>query len=530
MKIFKSKWFYVTVVLLLVVFYGYNKYSKSNQQIVYDTVKVARGDLAQTVDATGKIESSNNVALRFQTSGQIAAIRVAEGRNVRTGEILANLRLAELDASVAQASANLNKQLAGQTPEYLAQLQAALDKAKYDLTQIQGTLPGAENSKLVQNAYDDLYIALQTFQINLASSLTAADNVLGVDNTLANDSFETYLSVQSPTVLNTAKNKYTQAKIAKDSFDSLINIISQSSPHSEIDAVVKAAEGAMNTMKDNLFYTVLALDNTQPVGTLTQSALDTLKTDIQTARTNLASKYSILIDDVHAVDTARNNYSSYQALVDKAQAAYDDAKNPPREVDVASYRAALSVAIASRDKAILKAPIDGIVTKIDKKIGEVISSADDVMQILSPHYEIKVDIPETDVAKIKVDDKAQITLDSFGEDTKFTGKIANIELGSTEIQDVVYYKVKIILDDTDKPIKPGMTANVVIQTQTIPNTLYIPYRAVRSNGIKKVQVLENGAVKDMEIKLGLRADDGKVEVVSGLSEGQEVIIGTKTGK
>lgn len=526
---FKSKKFYIILAIVVIgLLVGYNKYSKSKQPISYDTVKVMRGDLVQTVDATGKIESSNNVALRFQTGGQIAALRAKEGQQVRVGESLANLRLSELDAAVAQASANLNKQLAGQTPEYLAQLKAALDKAKYDLNQVQGDVPGADNSKLVQNAYDNLYLSLEALQINLASSLTASDNVLGVDNTLANDSFEVYLSVQSPTVLNTAKSKYLMAKNVKTEFDVAINAISKSSSHASIDAVVKVSEKAVNTMKECLFYTASALDNTQPIGSLTQATLDTLKTDIQTARTNLSTKYSSVVSDMHSTDTAYNSYASYQSLVDKAQAAYDDAKNPPRDVDVASYRAALAAAVASREKAVLKAPIEGVITKIDKKLGEVVTPTDDIMQILSPHYEIKVDVPETDVAKIKIGDPAQITLDAFGEDIKFAGKIDNIELGSTEIQDVVYYKVKIILADTDKPIKPGMTANLVIKTKTVAGALYIPFRSVRNNGGKKVQILENGVAKDVEVTLGLRADDGKVEVLTGLKEGDEVIIGTKT--
>lgn len=527
-NIFKKKSFYIILAVIVVAgFFGYRQYQKKNVPPVYDTVKVARGDLAQTVDATGKIESAQDLALRFETAGIIQNLYVKEGQPVKAGQTLANLRAADLNAAVEQASANLNKQLAGQTPEYLAQLGAALDKAKYDLTQIQGENPGAENSKLVQNAYDDLYIALQSFQINLASALTAADNVLGVDNTLANDSFEAYLSVQDPTLLNTAKNKYTQAKIAKNNFDTAINSIAQSSSHSVIDKVTSDAAGAMNAMKDSLFYTVAALNNTPPIGSLTQSSLDTLKTDIQTARTNLAAKYAVVITDVHAVDTARNDYASYQTVVDKAQAALNDAKNPPREVDVASYRAALAQAVANRDKAVIRSPINGVVTKIIKKIGENITAADTILNVLSPNYQIKVDIPETDVSKIKIGDAAEITLDAFGSDVKFTGKITQVELASTEIQDVVYYKVTVSLDKTDKEVKPGMTANVIVKGATRQNALYIPFRSLRTNNGKYVKVLENGKEKDAEVKIGLKADDGKVEILEGLQEGQDVILSIK---
>ena len=56
--------------------------------------------------------------------------------------------------------------------------------------------------------------------------------------------------------------------------------------------------------------------------------------------------------------------------------------------------------------------------------------------------------------------------------------------------------------------------------------MYIPQRAVRTNdeGKRYVRVLENAAEKEVNIVLGLRGDDGLVEVVSGVEEGWEVIV------
>jgi HlyD family secretion protein len=528
MNIFKKKSFYF---LLLVVFaggyFGYNSYRKSKLPPVYDTLKVERGSLVQTVDATGKIESAQDLSLKFEIPGILSVLKVKEGNKVKTGALLATLRLAELNAAVSQAQANLNKQLAGSTYDYIAQLKASLDKAKNDLMQAQGDGDGVENSKLVQNAYDDLVANLQSVQIVLASSLTAADNILGIDNTFANDSFETSLSLNDFNILLQAKTKYGNTKEVKNIFDQAVNGITKNSAHEKIDQVTKQAETAMLTMKDCLFYISSVLDNTPPVGALSQSSLDTMKTNLQTTRTTLSTKFSAITDDVHDIATARNNYFSYKALVDKAQAALNDAQNPPREVDVASYRAALQQALANRDKAIINAPIDGIITEINNKVGEAVNSTDSVIKLLSPHYEINVDVSETDIAKIELNDSVIITLDAFGDETKFSGKVFNIDPAATIIQDVVYYKVKISLDDTDKAIKPGMTANVIIKTDSRDNILIIPSRAIRTNGEKQVRILENGQEKLVPIKLGMKGDEGKVEVLDGLQEGQEIILGIK---
>lgn len=531
MNVFKKKSFYFLLVLIAAgSYFGYNAYRKSKLPPVYDTLKVERGTLIQSVDATGQIESAQDLSLKFEIPGIISLVRVKEGDKVKAGQLLGNLRLTELNAAVAQAQANLNKQLAGSTPEYVAQLKATLEKTKNDLMQAKGNGDSVENSKLVQNAYDNLVVSLQSVQIVLSTSLTSADNILGVDNTLANDNFETYLSILDTTNLNVAKTKYLIAEQVKTGFDLVANSITKNSSHTEIDNATQKAEEAMVAMKDCLFYVSSVLDKTPPVGTLTQASLDIMKTNIQTARTTLATKYATIVDHTHTIATARNTYFSYQTLVDKAQAALNDAQNQPREVDVATYRVALDQAIVNRNKASIMAPIDGIITQVNNKVGESVSSNDVVFKLLSPHYEIKVDVSETDIAKVKLSDSVIITLDAFGDDIKFSGKVFNIDPGSTVIQDVVYYKVKISLDDSDKSVKPGMTANVIIKTAQRENALIIPSRSVRTDGGKFVNILENNQEQKKEVKLGIKGNDGKVEVLEGLMEGQLIILGIKETK
>jgi len=523
----KKKWI-AFVILILLAGYGYHRHKVNSGIVQYDTAKVESGDLVQAVDATGQIRSANDLSLRFEIPGVLSAVNVKEGNSVKAGQVLATLRLSELNAAVAQAQANLNKQLAGATPEYLAQLQASLDKAKNDLNQAQGAGSGVENSKFVQNAYDDLLTNLLSNQISLTQALTAADNVLGVDNSLANNNFVNYLSTTDSSYLKNAKQKYLEAKAAKKEFDTVANFLSLSSDHASIDEAVKKGESALLAAKDCLFYVAGVLDNTFPNYSLPQSQLDGMRVSIQSARTDVTQKYSSLVNAVHAVDNGRNNYASLVALLNKAQAAYDDAKNPPREVDVAYYRAALSAALANRDKAIIVAPIDGVVTKISHKAGESVSSAEEAIRLLSPHYEIEVDVSETDITKLKVGNNVSVTLDAFGEEVKFSGKVFNIDPGATVVQDVVYYKVKISLDDTDKSIKPDMTANVSIETDRKENTLFIPSRSViTENGVKKVKILENNQPVDKEVTLGIKGNDGKIEILSGLTAGQDVILGVK---
>lgn len=218
----------------------------------------------------------------------------------------------------------------------------------------------------------------------------------------------------------------------------------------------------------------------------------------------------------------------------QAKANYEGKIVPTREVDLAPYRAAVAIAAANRERAILRAPVDGVVGKIGKKKGELVTSADTVVQIVSTHFEIRVDVPETDIAKIVNSTRrdASFTLDAFGEENKFTGTITTINQDSTEIQDVVYYQVTIAVNDEkiDTSLQSGMTANVEIITDTRENVLFVPQRVLRTNenSEKFVRVLnEDKTEREAVVTIGLRADDGKVEILEGLKDGETVIISTK---
>jgi multidrug efflux pump subunit AcrA (membrane-fusion protein) len=170
--------------------------------------------------------------------------------------------------------------------------------------------------------------------------------------------------------------------------------------------------------------------------------------------------------------------------------------------------------------------------KVGKKTGELISGGDVMINLLSPHYEVNVDISEIDVRKISVGDEVAITLDAFGTDAKFTGNVMSIDPGPTVIQDVVYYKVRINISDTELPIKPGMTANISVATDLRTSVLYVPSRAVKFNAEegRYVMVLEQGVEKEYPVKVGLKANEGKLEIIEGLREGQVVILSKQEKK
>src|SRR3989339_493061 len=146
MSIFKLKKFYIILAVVLVggsVVYG--KIKKAKKPVEYETVKAERGELTQTVEATGKVESQSDLSLRFEVPGVVERVNVIAGAKVRAGQVLASLKLSELNAAVAQAQANLDQKIAGGTQSEKDYYKAVLDQAAADL----------ENSQIVSSAYED---------------------------------------------------------------------------------------------------------------------------------------------------------------------------------------------------------------------------------------------------------------------------------------------------------------------------------------------------------------------------------------
>ena len=196
----KKRFYVIAVIAILVIIVGIEQYQKKNTPIVYDTFAVKRGELTQTVEATGKIESAVDLDLLFEVGGTIDSVEVKEGNQVKMGDELASLRLAELNAAVAQAQANLNQKLAGATVEDIKYYEAAVNlaKASLDQTKADGAnavstaesavktaennlnlASGGENSQIVGNAYESAVASLKSAISVMDNGLTQADNILG---------------------------------------------------------------------------------------------------------------------------------------------------------------------------------------------------------------------------------------------------------------------------------------------------------------------------------------------------------------
>ena len=280
-KWYKRKLVYIGIPLILIILViVFIQIQKANKPVEYDTVKVKMGDLVQTVDATGNVESADELDLRFEASGRVGKIYKQINAEVKKGDIIVDLQLGELNARIAQANAavsraqaNLNRELAGNTPEYIFNLEAKLDQAEANLNQIKAQTNdsisdaesalrsaendlelanGGENSQIVENAYDDMTALLQSVQNVLASALEESDSILGITDTSANDAFEDVLSILNSSKLDKANSKYVSARSAKRDVDEYVSAITSISTHEEINLSADKAEDAAIKSQEKL--------------------------------------------------------------------------------------------------------------------------------------------------------------------------------------------------------------------------------------------------------------------------------------
>jgi len=183
--------------------------------------------------------------------------------------------------------------------------------------------------------------------------------------------------------------------------------------------------------------------------------------------------------------------------------------------------------------ATLTSPIEGIVTSIDTPVAGVnITPATAVFTIADPNQmKCVTNIDEVDIGKIRLGQKAEITLDAYPEEI-IEGKINKVSFSSVRTTGGgTAYPVEISLSqDENFKFKVGMNGDVEIIIDSKEDILAVPIEAVKEKDDKSyVQIVEGKKIKDIEVETGLETDT-KTEITKGIEEGQTIILRKKTKK
>jgi len=187
----------------------------------------------------------------------------------------------------------------------------------------------------------------------------------------------------------------------------------------------------------------------------------------------------------------------------------------------------LEMAELNLEKAVIVAPLDGVVADVTISEGQELSAAalaaPGITLVGAGEIEMRGLIDEIDVALVKVGQAANITVDALPDET-LEGTVAFVSPTGTSLIGVVYYETTMTLEGPVEGLRDGMTATAEIVIERRDDVLVIPNRSLRGTlDAPKVVVLVDGQEEERDITLGL-SDGIDTEVLSGLEEGDKVVI------
>lgn len=509
---------YIIIAVIIIIGAAAYFFFSGTETPAYESALAERGNVVQEVSVTGKVKPASSVDLAFETSGRVVWVNTQVGDRVFAGQSLAQLYNTDLQAQLNQAEATLKTQEAkldelkkGTRPEEIQVYEVKVENAKISLEEAKKNLVNkikdayTKSDDAVRNKADQLFDNPRSMYPNFKYNLI--DSSLKTDIEAKRAVLEQILLAWNSSLadLETAGNLVQYASGAKQNIDNV---------------------------KIFLDKMALAVNTLSSSSSLSQTIIDGYKTDISAARIgantaidNLATADEKLKTADSSLVLAENELVLKKAGTVPEQISAQEAQVEYAKASVENYKAQVS-------KTILRSPISGVITKQDAKAGEFASTQTILISIISAkNFQVETNVPEADIAKIKIKDAARITLDAYGDDVIFSAKVIKIDPAETIIEGVSTYKTTLEFEKEDNKIKSGMTANIDILADKRENVIFVPQRAViEKNGDKIVRVVVEDKssktgerIDEVRVKTGLRGSDGNIEIIEGLKEGDKVI-------
>ena len=269
-------------------------------------------------------------------------------------------------------------------------------------------------------------------------------------------------------------------------------------------------------------------------------------------KTNLISELNIakanLSDAQSQLKYQKANYDRYTTLYNKGLVSADEF-----ETAQLAYRQAVET-VRQRQESVAKAqtnlgyatitsPIDGVVLAKEVEEGQTVAasfSTPTLFTIAQDLTDMRViaNVDEADIGNVKEGERVSFTVDAFPEDV-FQGSVTQVRQEATTTNNVVTYEVVISAPNNELKLKPGLTANVTVQTLQRTDVLSVKSKALRfspatevlkgkyrvedTNAKNKLWTLEGNRIKAHAVTIGLN-DGARTEITGGLAQGTRVIL------
>jgi len=441
---------------------------------------VERGTVRVDVSASGSLEPQARVGLAFEMPGRVAEVLVEVGDTVEAGDVLARLdseqlalQVQQAEAALASAEAQLAQLQAGARPE-----EVAVAEANLRAMQAQVSAAVARREQLEAGASDAQVAAVEA---DLASAIT-------------------------------------QQKAAEDMHDRTMTCVTINMYGQEMDICP-----ALGPFEEQARYGLNAADKALAAA---RARLD------ETLAGANADQVRAVQANVWAAAAQRD---AAQAQLDLLMAGASEDQIAATAALVTQAQAALDMAELTLRRATLYAPFDGVVAAVNVTEGQMIGGGLPAITLVdNSRFHVEVEVDEIDVAQLSEGQPVEVTLDAL-PDVVLSGTVECIAPAAAGLASIgtglaapgaVSYDMTIALDETDAPVRAGMSASVIVMVREVTDVLLIPtwvVRIDRHTGQTYVQRQVGEQTERVDVELGVRGN-GVVQVLSGLEEGDMVVL------
>ena len=240
-----------------------------------------------------------------------------------------------------------------------------------------------------------------------------------------------------------------------------------------------------------------------------------------------AQRLNNLLGTANALDlaAAKADLALAQAQLEDAQEQHEKLLQGPEADDIQAAEARVAAAQATVNQKHITAPFAGTITEVQAKPGDQVVPGigafrlDDLSRLL-----VDVEVSEVDINQIDVGQDVLLTFDAIlGKE--YQGKVKQVALVGNAVQGVVDFIVTVELTDSDKDVKPGMTAAVNIATKQLQDVLLVPNRAVRiKDGQRVVYILRDGVPTAVDVTLGASSESYSEILDGDLKVGDQIVL------
>ena len=483
----------IAIILLIVGF----TIASGSEELKKEVLEVVPVTVAEEISVTGRVESSEKVELAVESGGKVVAINAKVGEEVIAGQTLLRVNSDDLLVRLARQNTELEK----------AKIALAKQETK------------TESARDLDAAYEDGFNIVASAFLDLPTILNDMEDIIS-QRYLYTDVTQSRYGTVGVNLKNETRKEFFAAKKQFKEIEKFYRTTSRESQDEVVESLIDQTYDVTKKIADAVKKANNLLDLIERV-----KENETLPAELPGDQEALDSFTTLsndhLSDLIAIADEIKNSKEGINDEGKDVESLRIDVRQA--ELDIEDTQ----IAINHRT---IRSPINGVVTEINAEVGETISQNEPVISLISSsEYEIEANLPEADIAKIKVGALSEVTLDAYGNDVIFAAVVVSVNPAETLLDGVATYKTTFEFLESDSRIKSGMTADIIVKGERKENVLAVPGRSIISrDGIKYVEVQNiDGTIVEKIVKTGLRGSDGNVEITEGLLNGDKVVVFTE---